>query len=291
VWRAVSAQTRRRKPRSRSRARWKLKYQQRQQRYRRRRATLLLVIEFIKIKIKRRAVILFRKTRPCEASAGRSARDNRSACGELGKISGRNYLSRRKSYEFSIKRVYVVRRFIMYRSTGAVCSPLPAGYKLFNLRMNGEILADAQTCAREEEKETYLSYPRERESPENTSNEYPLPSSSLLLLPAPRNLSRRQKNRGADGRGAGGSRNTREKGNSFSLPTPSVAATSMLPVTRKFTSSSRSSRTSTLSRETREKSAGEEREKEREREAELLISFYQPLSVTLILVLCASFIY
>jgi len=230
------AQTRRRKPRSRSRgtarrARWKLKYQQRQQRYRRRRATLLLVIEFIKIKIKRRAVILFRKTRPCEANTGRSARDNRSACGELGKISGRNYLSRRKSYEFSIKRVYVVRRFIMYRSTGAVCSPLPAGYKLFNLRMNGEILPGLVRGKRKRRPSSLA--PRERESPENTSNEYPLPSSSSpSFLSAPRNLSGRQKNPGGDGRGAGGSRNTREKGNSFSLP--SLLHPSPLPQSRQL---------------------------------------------------------
>jgi len=115
--------------------------------------------------------------------------------------------------------------------------------------------------------------PRERESPENTSNEYPLPSSpSPSFLSAPRNLSGRQKNPGGDGRGAGGSRNTREKGNSFSLPPPPppVAATSMLPVTRKFTSSSRSFRSisAALFRETRERGAGEKRERERERARE-----------------------
>jgi len=139
--------------------------------------------------------------------------------------------------------------------------------------------------------------PRERESPENTSNEYPLPFSSCpSFLPAPRNLSKRQKNRGGDGREAGGSRNTREKGNSFSLPTPSLAATSMLPVTRKFTSASRSFPLVVSPPPCpvkRAKGARGRREKERERErgAEPLISFYQPLSVTLILVLCASFIY
>jgi hypothetical protein len=70
----------------------------------------------------------------------------------------------------------------------------------------------------------------------------------------------------------------------------------MLPVTRKFTSASRSFPLVVSPPPCpvkRAKGARGRREKERERErgAEPLISFYQPLSVTLILVLCASFIY
>lgn len=77
--------------------------------------TLLLVIEFIKIKIKHRPTVYVISK---NVSLGRAA-------GRGWKNIGSKYLSGEKSYEFSIKRVYVVRQFIMYRSAGAVCSPLP----------------------------------------------------------------------------------------------------------------------------------------------------------------------
>lgn len=120
-----------------------------QYQYRRRRPTLLLVIEFIKIKIKRRPAILFRKTRPYERtrrSARIVARNNCFACGGLGKISGRNYLSGEKvtSFQLSVSTLFASSLCIDRPAPFARCYSL-GRYKLFNLRMNGEILPGTQT--------------------------------------------------------------------------------------------------------------------------------------------------
>lgn len=100
--------------------------------------------------------------------------------------------SGRKSYEFSIKRVPpVVRQFIMYRSNGAgaVCSAVTGRYKLFNLRMNGEILPAGRTEGRrrprrkkEEQPPSSLASPVKGTPPRTRRTNISCPFLLLLLL-------------------------------------------------------------------------------------------------------------
>lgn len=127
--------------------------------------------------------MLFRKTSRCGES-----RDG------AGKISVRNIFRAKKSYEFSIKRVYVVRQFIMYRSVGAVCSPLPPiinfsicewTAKYYSAHGREERKRDVEKKKGESFSSPSLST-RKRESPESTGRTNisgPPSPLSLILQP------------------------------------------------------------------------------------------------------------
>lgn len=140
----------------------------------------------------------------------------------------------------------------MYRSAGAVCSRARARarytdrYKLFNLRMNGEILPGTQTKEEEEEKEAEKVEGKrrrgspspllacKRKSPKSTSNE----SLSRFAAARPATCPGVKK---AEEEAAAAAKEDQEivGKRAIRFHYPSLAATSMLPVTHKFTSSSR----------------------------------------------------